>query len=233
VAETWDDTAGMRDTAIYRVFEPGHLCQHIEFASLPDRTIGDEPFTLSATASSGLAVSFTASGSCTVSGNEVTLTGGGVCTLTAVQVGDERFGPADEVSQSFHVLFDFTGFLSPIENAPAFNRAVAGRALPIRFALAGDAGNDVLAEGSPAVRHVSCETLAPLGEFEPAIGLGSKSLFHRNQTGRYLYAWKTRRAWAGTCRELALGLVDGTVHSAYFRFPGESPVGRPDQNSRS
>jgi hypothetical protein len=117
------------------------------------------------------------------------------------------------------VLFDFMGFLSPVESPPAFNRATAGQAVPIRFALGADAGRDVLAEGSPAVRRISCETLAPLGEFEPAMGLRSKALFHRPGSERYLFGWKTRRDWAGSCRELALELVDGTVHSAYFRFP--------------
>jgi hypothetical protein len=91
-------------TALYRVFEPGHLCQSIRFDPLPARPYADSPFTVSATASSALPVSFAASGSCSVAGDEVTLTGGGLCTLTASQVGDERFGPADEVSQAFQVL---------------------------------------------------------------------------------------------------------------------------------
>jgi hypothetical protein len=88
---------------VFRIFEAGHLCQRIEFDPLPARPYADSPFTVSATASSALPVSFAASGSCSVSGDEVTLTGIGLCTLTASQVGDERFGPADEVSQVFHV----------------------------------------------------------------------------------------------------------------------------------
>jgi uncharacterized repeat protein (TIGR03803 family) len=88
---------------VYRLFEPGHLCQRIQFDPLPDRTVGGPPFTVSATSSAGLPVSLHASGSCTVSGDQVTLTGPGLCTLTASQAGDADYEPAPEVSSAFHV----------------------------------------------------------------------------------------------------------------------------------
>src|SRR5439155_4813075 len=56
--------------------------QTISFGTLPDKTYGDPDFTVSATASSGLTVSFGASGQCTVSGTTVHLTGPGSCTIT-------------------------------------------------------------------------------------------------------------------------------------------------------
>ncbi len=52
--------------------------------------MGDPPFTVSATASSGLPVSFAASGNCTVNVALVTLTGAGSCTITASQAGRQR-----------------------------------------------------------------------------------------------------------------------------------------------
>ena len=88
---------------VYRIFEAGHLRQRIQFEPLPNRTLRDSPFTVTASASSGLPVSFRASGSCTVTGDQVTLTGVGLCTLTASQVGDADYQPALEVSQAFHV----------------------------------------------------------------------------------------------------------------------------------
>ncbi len=54
--------------------------QTINFAALADRTFGDADFSVSATATSGLAVSFAASGKCTVTGNSVHLTGAGSCS---------------------------------------------------------------------------------------------------------------------------------------------------------
>jgi hypothetical protein len=53
------------------------------------------------TASSGLAVSFAASGPCSVSGNVVTLTGTGTCSITTSQSGDANFLPANDVVRSF------------------------------------------------------------------------------------------------------------------------------------
>ena len=54
--------------------------QTITFGPLANKTYGDPDFTVSWTASSGLAVSFAASENCTVSG-AVHLTGPGSCTV--------------------------------------------------------------------------------------------------------------------------------------------------------
>src|SRR5262249_48923134 len=62
--------------------------QTITFAALPGRTFGDPDFTVNATASSGLPVSFSASGNCTVTGSTVDIQAAGSCTITASQAGD-------------------------------------------------------------------------------------------------------------------------------------------------
>ncbi|MFO1322514.1 MAG: kelch repeat-containing protein [Burkholderiales bacterium] len=85
--------------------------QTITFAALPDVTVGGPvsagPFTVTATASSGLAVSFTATGDCTLSGNQVTplipATSTGSCTVTAKQAGDANWNPAADVARTFAV----------------------------------------------------------------------------------------------------------------------------------
>jgi hypothetical protein len=77
--------------------------QSITFAPLADKTFGDPDFTVSATASSGLAVSFGASGQCTVSGNSVHLTGPGSCTITASQVGNSNYSAAADVPRAFQI----------------------------------------------------------------------------------------------------------------------------------
>jgi chitinase len=56
-----------------------------------------------ATASSGLAVSFAANGSCRVSGTTVHLTSAGTCTLTASQPGNANFNAATSVARAFTV----------------------------------------------------------------------------------------------------------------------------------
>jgi hypothetical protein len=70
---------------------------------LSDRTILESPLVVSATASSGLEVTFLASGSCTIAGANVSLTAVGSCTIIAQQGGDASFTAAPTVQQSFNI----------------------------------------------------------------------------------------------------------------------------------
>jgi hypothetical protein len=88
---------------VTRTFTIAKASQTIAFGSLADKTWGDPPFAITSTASSGLPVTFTASGICTVTGNLVILTNSGRCTLTAHQGGDANYDPALDVTQSFMV----------------------------------------------------------------------------------------------------------------------------------
>jgi len=77
--------------------------QTIAFGALADKTYGDADFAVSATASSGLTVSYAASGNCTVSGTTVHITGAGNCTLTASQPGNPSYNAAPDAVQSFTI----------------------------------------------------------------------------------------------------------------------------------
>ena len=79
--------------------------QTITFNALPVKVPGDPDFTLNATASSGLAVSYTSSNGAvaTVSGNTVTIHGTGSTTLTASQAGDTNYNAAPSVAQTLSV----------------------------------------------------------------------------------------------------------------------------------
>jgi len=79
--------------------------QTITFAALPSKTLGDTPFTLSATSSSGLAISYTSSNTslATISGNTVTLVAVGSVTIHANQAGNANYNAATQVSQTFCV----------------------------------------------------------------------------------------------------------------------------------
>jgi CSLREA domain-containing protein len=70
---------------------------------LPNKTFGDPDFTVTATASSGLTVTFTPTGNCTMSGNMVHLTGAGSCTITASQAGNANFNSAPDVARPFSI----------------------------------------------------------------------------------------------------------------------------------
>jgi|GEM_PF-949019 len=80
------------------------LDQTLEFAPLQDAAFSTNPLTLSATSSSGLAVSFrVVSGPGTLAGNQLTLTGTGPITMAAEQPGTGKFKPATSVERSFTV----------------------------------------------------------------------------------------------------------------------------------
>src|SRR5215510_10056655 len=96
-----DTSAPSTSTTLVQVVNKAD--QTINFAPLAGKTFGDPDFNVSATASSGLAVSFSALGNCTVSGSTVHITGAGSCTITASQGGDGNYNPAPDVPQSFSI----------------------------------------------------------------------------------------------------------------------------------
>src|SRR5439155_23741314 len=79
--------------------------QTITFGTLADKSVADAPFAVSATASSGLAVTFSiVSGPATISSSTVTLTGAtGTVTVRASQAGNGSYNPAASVDRSFAV----------------------------------------------------------------------------------------------------------------------------------
>ncbi|WP_294818585.1 YDG domain-containing protein [uncultured Flavobacterium sp.] len=81
--------------------DTGLANQTITFGALASVTYGDAPFTVSATSTSGLPVSFSSSDEnvATVSGNTITITGAGTVTITALQEGNSTYNPAPAVPQ--------------------------------------------------------------------------------------------------------------------------------------
>jgi hypothetical protein len=78
--------------------------QTITFNPVPGVTFGDLPFTVNATASSGLSVTFSiVSGPATIDGNIVTITDAGPVIVRAAQSGNPNYSAAPDVDQSFTV----------------------------------------------------------------------------------------------------------------------------------
>jgi len=115
------------------------------------------------------------------------------------------------------VLYNFTGFFSPVANPPTLNVVTAGRSVPVKFSLSGNKGLDIFAAGSPASGQNACDSSAPTTDV-PTDTAGSSSLSYDASTDQYIYVWKTDAAWAGTCRQLVVTLNDGSVHIANFKF---------------
>jgi hypothetical protein len=81
------------------------LDQTITFPAIADRVVGSPDFTLDATASSGLPVSYQVSGHCLATSelNVVHITDAGTCTIKAYQLGDDTFNAATPVTQTFQI----------------------------------------------------------------------------------------------------------------------------------
>ena len=79
--------------------------QSINFANLPNRLTSDPSFSLNATASSGLPVSFQLiSGPASISGNTLTLNGSaGTVTVRASQAGNANYNAAPSITRNFNV----------------------------------------------------------------------------------------------------------------------------------
>jgi len=82
------------------------LSSSITFASLADRIYGVAPITLTATATSGLTVSFSSAtpSVCTVNATTLTVINIGVCTVESSQSGNSVYTAASPVSRSFTVI---------------------------------------------------------------------------------------------------------------------------------
>jgi len=141
--------------------------QTITFAPLPEKTYGDADFNITATASSGLPVSFSSSNTsvATVTGNLVHIAGAGTTTITASQPGNENYNPAPDVEQILTV--NKAGQTIIISRSPetmmitdTFRlQAITSSGLPVSFessntAVVSVSGNTLtaLAKGTASIR---------------------------------------------------------------------------------
>lgn len=118
--------------------------------------------------------------------------------------------------------FLWAGFSQPVDNPPTINVVKAGQAIPVRFTLGGDRGLAIFASDYPLSERVDCSSGVTMDPIEEAATAGSSSLNYDPATGFYTYVWKTNGAWSsspgGPCRRLTIGFVDGSSHSAVFKF---------------
>jgi hypothetical protein len=92
-------------TAVGRNFAVTLATQTITFPTVPATPLGTGTVALTATASSGLAVSYTSTTPtvCTVSGSTVTLVATGTCGIVANQAGNFEYYAAPAVGRGFTV----------------------------------------------------------------------------------------------------------------------------------
>ncbi len=89
--------------------------QTITFNTLPDKSTGDADFSPGATASSGLAISYSSDNTdvATIVAGMIHIVGDGTANITASQPGNANYNPAADVSQPFTVSIP-TGLKDPV-----------------------------------------------------------------------------------------------------------------------
>lgn len=115
------------------------LDQTITFGAAPSVVVGGTG-TVSATAASGLAVTFTSTtpAVCTILGSTVTGVSAGTCTIAADQAGNGTYNPAPQATQSFAVgkgnqTITFGAAPSLSVGSTALVSATASSGLPVSF----------------------------------------------------------------------------------------------------
>jgi hypothetical protein len=101
------DSAYLAAAPVTQTFTVTAEAQTITFGALSNQTLGSTAPALSATAGSGLVVTFISNSAavCTVSGVNVTLVAVGTCSIVASQAGNAIFAAATPVTQVFTVSY--------------------------------------------------------------------------------------------------------------------------------
>jgi hypothetical protein len=131
----------------------------------------------------------------------------------------DALGNPSTATTTYDVKYGFTGFFQPINNLPVLNALKRGQAVPVKFSLGGYQGLDIFAPGYPKSQEIPCDSSALVDGVEETVTAGSSTLTYDATTDQYSYVWKTSKNYvAGTCRQLVVKLVDGTMHHANFLF---------------
>jgi hypothetical protein len=171
---------------------------------------GSGPLALEATASSGLPVTFTASGSCSVSGTTLSLIAVGVCTVTASQPGNDAYFAATDVVRSFRIIHSWSGLLQPI-NQDGTSIFKKGSTVPVKFALT-DGSSGITALGARLyLTLVSNGIVGTEFEAESNAAADSGNTF-RYADGQYIFNLSTKAMAEGSW-QLRVDLLDGEVRT--------------------
>jgi uncharacterized repeat protein (TIGR01451 family) len=139
-------------------------------------------------------------------------------TTTVTATATDAAGNVTTRTFTVTVLYNFTGFFSPVANLPTLNSVKAGSAIPVKFSLSGNKGLNIFLVGAPDSQQIACDTGAPVSNLDATVTAGGSSLSYDASSDQYNYVWKTDSAWVGTCRQLVLGLKDGSARYARFKF---------------
>jgi M6 family metalloprotease-like protein len=139
-------------------------------------TYGTSPVTLSASASSGLPVTFSATGPATVNGATLTITGAGSVVVTANQAGNGTFAAASAVSQTIAVA-KATLTVVATNASVAYNAALPKLAYTTTGYVHGD--TSAVLSGTPVETTTAKQGSAP-GSYPITVAQGTLAAINYN-----------------------------------------------------
>ena len=142
----------------------------------------------------------------------------GAFDLTLLSPVTDRAGNTTTIVH-YEVRFAFTGFDRPVSST-ALNLVKAGSAVPVKFRLADALGPVSAVNDVTAISYtvLPCSAASTVGTSTPDTVTASLSVLTSTSNGKFLYVWKTSKAFAGQCRVLTVTLADRTTHVAAFQF---------------
>jgi acyl-CoA synthetase (AMP-forming)/AMP-acid ligase II len=188
---------------------------HVTYPTLAP-SISSNPILLNGSATASAGASDSGSGVASQSCGPINTATVGARTVTCTAT--DNAGNTASATLSYQVIYNFTGFFQPVDNLPTLNQVTAGRAIPVKFSLGGNQGLGIFASGSPTSGVIACSSTAPIDPVEQTVTAGNSGLSYDAATGIYTYTWKTDKAWANSCRQLAVKLIDGQTYRANFKF---------------
>jgi hypothetical protein len=131
----------------------------------------------------------------------------------------DNAGNTNTGSAPYGVVYNWFGFYQPVENLPTWNTAKAGQSIPVKFALGGNQGLNILKATYPKVTQITCPSASVLTDaIETYATTANNGLIYDASANQYNYVWKTDKTWAGKCFSFDLGLIDGTSHTFQVQF---------------
>jgi hypothetical protein len=137
----------------------------------------------------------------------------------AVNAADNALNP-NNAAVSYNVVYNFSGFSSPVDSAPTVNVAKAGQDVPLKWRVTDASGLPVtnLSNVSVIVVSVSCSLGSTTDALEEYAS-GNSGLQNLGN-GYYQFNWSTPKTYANSCKTLKLDLSEGPglEHTALFKF---------------
>jgi aminopeptidase YwaD len=145
--------------------------------------------------------------------------------LDTGSVGAKTIVCTDDTAHSsnveYNVIYDFAGFIDPVDNPPALNVANSGQAIPLKWRITDVNGVPVTDLASVAVSSVNLAcSLGTSSDPVDEYAAGASGLQNMGD-GYYQFNWATPKSYAKSCKTVRLDIGEGLgmEHTALFQFP--------------